>query len=123
VSVKTGSAPQRPERMNMTAEFCIVQTTTSSQDNLHHLANILFEAKLAACIHTFPIRSLYRWEEKIHDEPEFVLQIKAKTTDFDDICRLIKAHHVYEVPEIVQLNLAGGDPDYLDWIRASTRQS
>jgi periplasmic divalent cation tolerance protein len=45
-----------------------------------------------------------------------MLIIKSKAVLFDKITAVIKANHTYEVPEIVQVPITDGLPEYLRWI-------
>lgn len=52
----------------------------------------------------------------ICDENEVALLIKTKTTLFENVVAAIKENHSYDVPEIVQIPITDGLPDYLKWI-------
>ena len=64
----------------------------------------------------FPIESIYLWQDKICNEDEAMLFIKSKAELFDKITAAIRENHAYEVPEIVQIPITGGLPEYLKWI-------
>jgi periplasmic divalent cation tolerance protein len=51
-----------------------------------------------------------------------MLFIKAKAALYDKIQAAIKEMHDYEVPEIIQLPVAAGLPEYLRWIDESCDQ-
>jgi periplasmic divalent cation tolerance protein len=101
--------------------FCIVLTTSDSDDHAERIVDAVLQAKLAACLQLLPIRSRYVWEGKIARENEVLILIKAKSADYDDLAACIRAAHSYEVPEIVRLEIEAGAQSYLDWIRAVTR--
>jgi periplasmic divalent cation tolerance protein len=101
--------------------FCIVLTTSDSDDHAERIADAVLQAKLAACLQLLPIRSRYVWEGKIARENEVLILIKAKSADYDDLAACIRAAHTYEVPEIVRLEIKAGAQSYLDWIGAVTR--
>ncbi|MFQ5924797.1 MAG: divalent cation tolerance protein CutA [Dehalococcoidia bacterium] len=42
--------------------------------------------------------------------------VKTKASLLDELVRLVKENHSYEVPEVVALPISGGNPDYLKWI-------
>jgi periplasmic divalent cation tolerance protein len=44
--------------------------------------------------------------------------VKTRRERFDDVAAAIRALHSYELPEIVMLDIAAGDPSYLSWIDA-----
>ena len=51
--------------------FCVA---TAPTDGAAELARRLIEERLAACVNIVPkVRSIYRWEETIHDEEESLL--------------------------------------------------
>ena len=104
-------------------EYSIIITTAGSKDTAKKIANLLVEKRLAACAQTFPIESVYSWQGKIHEDNEIALFIKSKTALFDKIAAAIKANHEYEVPEIIQIPVTNGLPDYLKWIDENTRSN
>jgi periplasmic divalent cation tolerance protein len=101
--------------------FCVVLTTTDSDEHAERIVDAVLEAKLAACVQLMPIKSCYVWEGKIARDNEILIQIKAKSVDYDDLAARIRAAHTYDVPEIVRLDIAAGAQSYLDWIAAVTR--
>jgi len=104
----------------MTTPHTVIMTTASSEVEATTIANILVEAKAAACVQIVPIRSCYVWEGKINNEAEHLLLIKTRAELFDRVAELIKRNHSYEVPEIVSVPIAAGSPAYLGWIDAMT---
>jgi periplasmic divalent cation tolerance protein len=101
--------------------FCVVLTTTDSEEHAEGIIDAVLAAKLAACLQLIPIKSCYVWEGKIARDNEILIQIKAKIADYDDLAACIRAAHTYDVPEIVRLDIAAGEKPYLDWITAVTR--
>ena len=63
-----------------------------------------------------PAESLFIWDWKINKSSETLLLIESKPAIFDDIKALIKKEHTYEIPEIVQIHIPDGLPEYLKWI-------
>ncbi|WP_224246235.1 divalent-cation tolerance protein CutA [Hyalangium gracile] len=102
----------------------VVLVTTPSADKAAELARTLVEENLAACGNILPaLRSIYRWEGKVHDEPEALLILKTRASLFDALRERIVALHPYQVPEVLRLDVAGGHLPYLEWIRDNTRPS
>ena len=100
----------------MASEHIVVLTTAASEKEAARLASGLIEARLAACVHIDALRSIYRWQGTVHDEPEWRLAIKTRADRFSEVESFIKANHSYETPEIVRVEIAGGSGEYLDWI-------
>ena len=67
-----------------------------------------------------PIDSVYLWKGETCEDGEVMLFIKSRTDLFDKIAVAIKEVHPYEVPEIVQLPITDGLPEYLKWIGECT---
>ena len=102
-------------------EPIIVLVTCGSEEEALKIANALVESRLAACVNLVaPIRSIYRWEERIWDEKEWLLVIKTQKDRFEDLEKKVKSLHSYSVPEIVSLPIVEGSSSYLDWIRENT---
>ncbi|HKD84855.1 MAG TPA: divalent-cation tolerance protein CutA [Terriglobales bacterium] len=97
----------------------IVLTTVGLRDAAEKLAQQLVERRLAACVNLVgPIRSIYRWKQKVQNEQEYLLLIKTTTDHAAQLQSAFKELHPYEVPECVQLPIVGGSDDYLAWLAA-----
>ena len=104
----------------MEPEFGIVLTTVATPDDARRLADGLLDQRLAACVQTLAIQSAYRWKGAIQREPEQLLLIKTRAALYPAVEAYLRAHHPYELPEIVRLPIAAGSPDYLRWLAAET---
>jgi periplasmic divalent cation tolerance protein len=102
-------------------DYALITATFPDENSAKSTAKLLVERRLAACAQLFPIESIYSWQGKICDENEVMLLIKSQTALFDEIAATIKENHSYEVPEIVQIPLTDGWPDYLQWLEDSTK--
>ena len=98
----------------------VILTTAGSDDEARKIANALVERGLAACVSVVPgVRSTYRWDGRILTESESLLVIKSRSDRFEKIRKVIRELHSYDVPEIVLLDVADGDADYLAWLDAN----
>ena len=100
----------------MKNEYSIIITTYPDKEAARTTAKLLVEKRLAACAQMFPIESVYLWQGKVYDDNETMLFIKSKTALFDEIATTIRKNHTYEVPEIIQIPITGGLPEYFKWI-------
>lgn len=100
--------------------YSLVTTTTDSDELTELIAHTLLERRIAACIQAGPIRSFYRWDGAVHDDPETLLWIKCRTADFAEIERAIAEVHSYDEPEIIQVPISDGSADYFGWIDTET---
>ena len=106
----------------MDEEFCEVVVAAADAGWLARFARTLGEERLAACGHvTGAIRSVYRWEGDIHDEPEARVALHTRRSLVPAIVARVGELHPYDVPCVIALPLVGGNPAYLQWIAAETR--
>lgn len=103
--------------------YSIVLTTTATEQEAVSLARGIVGSSLAACVQIQPIRSVYRWQGGIHDESEWRLVLKTTQDRYAELERYIREHHSYQIPQIVQLPITAGLPEYLAWIDDSIRSS
>ncbi|MGO9515607.1 MAG: divalent-cation tolerance protein CutA [Candidatus Korobacteraceae bacterium] len=95
----------------------LVVTTIGSKDGAEQLAGQLLERRLAACVNIVgPVRSVYRWKEKIEREEEHLLLIKTTMEHIAKLQAAFKELHPYELPECVELAIEGGSEAYLAWL-------
>jgi periplasmic divalent cation tolerance protein len=111
-----------PEFFIMSNLYSIVITTTSNSEEAAKVAEILLTTKLAACIQVHQIKSYYTWQDSINIDDEQQLIIKCKTQDFDKIQHCIQENHSYEIPEIIQIPISAGFPEYFRWIEEVTAE-
>ncbi|WP_104526127.1 divalent-cation tolerance protein CutA [Blastococcus atacamensis] len=107
----------------MDEEYCEVVVTAADADWLAGFTRTLVEERLAACGHHLsPIRSVYRWNGAVHDEPEARVALHTRRSLVPEIVSRTADLHPYDVPCVIALPLVGGNPDYLRWIGAETRE-
>jgi periplasmic divalent cation tolerance protein len=86
------------------------------------IARALVGEKLAACVTIVPgVASIYRWEGRVEEAREVLLVIKSRGALSKKLVARVRALHSYQVPEVVTLPVSAGNPDYLRWVRQSTR--
>lgn len=95
----------------------IVLATIGVLEKAEELSRALVERRLAACVNIVgPIRSIYRWQGKLEDDQEYLLIIKTTSERAPELESAFAELHPYELPERVELNLAGGSAAYLSWV-------
>lgn len=105
----------------MDEEFCEVVITAADADWLAGFTRTLVEERLAACGHVIAaIRSVYRWEGAVHDEPEARVALHTRRSLVPAITARADELHPYDVPCVIALPLVGGNPAYLRWIADET---
>jgi periplasmic divalent cation tolerance protein len=101
-------------------EFCEVVVTAADPEWLAGFTRTLVEERLAACGHVGAIRSVYRWDDAVHDGPEARVGLHTRRSLVPAIVARTRELHAYDVPCVIALPLVGGSPDYLRWLAAET---
>jgi periplasmic divalent cation tolerance protein len=92
-----------------------IQITCGSSDEANTIAHQLVERRLAACVQSIPIGSVYEWGGTIHDDREVLLLVKTRSDRFDDVAQLVAELHSYELPAVTLVPISGTSA-YLEWI-------
>ena len=73
-------------------------------DQAKQLARKCLDQKLIACANIFPQGiSLYQWEGKVCEDPEWILILKTDGQHFPQLEEFIKQHHPYDCPCIMAI--------------------
>ncbi len=95
----------------------VVLVTTGSAENAEVIARALVSERIAACVNVLPgVRSIYRWEEEVTVDSEWLLVIKSVRGRFAALEARVKSLHTYQVPEVIALDVAAGSKVYLEWL-------
>ena len=107
----------------MNTDICEVVVTAGDAEALIKLTRTLVEERLAACGQNIAtIRSIYRWDGAIQDDPEARVGLHTRTALVPELVERVKALHSYDVPCVIALPVVGGNPAYIDWVLAETRE-
>ena len=89
-----------------------VRTSINESERATKLARMLVEARASVSVHIRPCASVYQWKGEIKEEKEYELDII--TSRPNEVERIIKGAHPYEVPEIVKQEFKAS-LDIQDW--------
>ena len=102
-------------------ETILVFSNLPDQASAAKLAAVLIEQRLAACVNVqAPCTSVYRWQGKVETATEVPIFIKTTRERYPALEAAIRAHHPYELPEIIAVPLVAGLPAYLEWVHTET---
>ncbi|MEV6845282.1 divalent-cation tolerance protein CutA [Actinoplanes sp. NPDC051411] len=105
----------------MTDDICEVVITAADPSWLAAFTTRLVEDRLAACgQQVAAIRSIYRWDGAVQDDPEARVALHTRLALVDRIVERANTEHPYDVPCVLALPVVGGNPAYLDWVRQET---
>jgi periplasmic divalent cation tolerance protein len=102
----------------MSGESLVVLVTAPDVEEAARIGRALVEERLVACANIMPrLRSIYRWQDAIHDDAEVLVIIKTTATRLERLTARVIELHPYDTPEVLALPVAGGSEAYLDWLR------
>lgn len=103
---------------------CLLYMTAGDREEALALARMLVGERLAACANVLgEATSVYRWEGAVQEEGEVVLVAKTVEEHVQAAARRVREAHSYDSPCVVALPIAGGDADFLSWLREEVRVS
>jgi periplasmic divalent cation tolerance protein len=103
----------------MTEQVIIALSTCPDEATAQRLAHALVGERLATCVNRLPgITSTYFWDGRLQDDAEILLIIKTTAARQDELQARLQALHPYELPELIVLPVAGGNEQYLQWVRS-----
>ncbi|WNV76660.1 divalent-cation tolerance protein CutA [Geodermatophilus sp. DSM 44513] len=107
----------------MEEQVCEIVVTGGDAEWLSGYTRILVGEGLVACGHQLAaIRSVYRWEGAVHDEPEARVALHTRRSLVPEVVARTAELHPYDVPCVIALPIVGGDPAYLRWVVRETRE-
>jgi periplasmic divalent cation tolerance protein len=105
----------------MSEEVLLVLTNLPDRDSAQRVADTLIESRAAACVNILAeCSSVYCWQGKIETASEIPLLIKTTRSAYPRLEANIRAHHPYELPEIIAVPVDVGFPGYLQWVVQET---
>ncbi len=97
--------------------YIVLFITTATAEEAQQISKVLLNQRKAACVNIVPkVSSLFWWQDKLDSAQESLLIVKTKASLLDEIVRLVKELHSYDIPEIIALPIISGNQDYLGWI-------
>jgi periplasmic divalent cation tolerance protein len=95
----------------------LIMVTTGGRNDAERLGEALVVEHLAACCSVIStVHSVYYWQGQLKREHEALLLVKTLASKSVAVQEYVRAHHEYELPEILQINVEGGSAEYLNWL-------
>ncbi len=100
----------------------LIYTTTPTPEVAEQLGAVLLDQRLAACVNVLPgMISHYMWQGRRERGIECAVLVKTRAGLKDDVMAAIKAHHPYETPALLVLDVTAASDAFAAWIIAETR--
>jgi periplasmic divalent cation tolerance protein len=107
----------------MPTSLLLILCTVPDRETGLKLSRSLLEKGLAACVNlTSPMTSVYHWQGRLEESEEILLLIKTTKQCYEDVEAVLRAQHLYELPEIIAVPVEQGLEDYLNWVERCTKE-
>ena len=107
----------------MAETILLALSTFPDAEIARRISSELVADKLAACANILPsVESIYRWKGKLENGTEVLVFFKLSEDHQAAFQEKLRSLHPYEVPEIIFVTLAGGLPEYLQWVAENCGQ-
>lgn len=101
----------------------VALVTAPTEQAAISICRALLDERLIACGNVVSgVRSLYRWQGSIQDDPEVLLVLKTSAARLEALIERVPQLHPYEVPEVVVLEVEAGHVPYLEWVHGETME-
>jgi periplasmic divalent cation tolerance protein len=101
----------------MAEKILLALSTFPDAEIARRISNQLVSERFAACANILSsVESIYRWKEKIESGNETLVLFKLSEDRHSAFQEKLRSLHPYDVPEIIFVPVAGGLPEYLQWV-------
>jgi periplasmic divalent cation tolerance protein len=108
--------------VNKDREIVLALATFPGEEVAAALARQLLAEGLVACVNILPgVRSLYRWEGEVQDEPEVLAFMKSRRELADELVERLVELHPYETPAVSVLSPHAVAREYGAWVTDELR--
>ncbi len=101
----------------------IIISTLHKKEDAHTIGKGLLSERLIVCYNLFPIESAYWWKGKIEEGNEAMIFMKTKKENFEKIEDYMRKNSGYEIPEVIQIDVAKANSPYLEWLESELKSS
>jgi periplasmic divalent cation tolerance protein len=107
----------------MAEKILLALSTFPDAETARRISMQLVTERFAACANMLPsVESIYRWKEQIESGSETLVLFKLNEDRQSAFQDKLRSLHPYDVPEIIFVPVAGGLPEYLQWVSENCGQ-
>jgi periplasmic divalent cation tolerance protein len=108
----------------MAERILLALSTFPDVEIARRISSQLVTEHFAACANILPsVESIYRWKDKIESGNETLVFFKLSEDRQSSFQDKLRSLHPYDVPEIIFVPVAGGLPEYLQWVSENCGQA
>lgn len=93
-----------------------IHTTCANKEEAEALGKLIIDKKLGACVHFWPINSMYNWKGEFKKMEEVMIVIATFESKLEDVNDIISQHHSYSTPMIAGVDVRRINRAYKEWM-------
>jgi periplasmic divalent cation tolerance protein len=102
----------------------LIMVTAGGRNDAERLGEGLVVEHLAGRCSVVPmVHSFYYSEGLLQRQSEALLMIKTVSSRTEAVYEYLRKNHAYEVPEVYEIAIDGGPPQYLKWLAEQLSQA
>lgn len=93
-----------------------IHTTCANKEEAEKLGKLIIDSKMGACVHYWPIKSIYNWKGEFKEMEEIMMTITTFEPKLEEVNDLISKHHSYSIPMIAGVDVRRINRAYKEWM-------
>ncbi|MDY6761635.1 MAG: divalent-cation tolerance protein CutA [Candidatus Nanohaloarchaea archaeon] len=93
--------------------------TFPDRDVMDEITQQLLDERLIACVNTFPVGSVYWWDDEQERDGEVGAFLKTSDRNSEAVVERLEEEHPYDVPEILEIEVSANEA-YRSWVDEET---
>ena len=102
-------------------KYVMIEVAFNNEEEVNLTKEKLLKEKLVASLQVITSDSSWNYKEEREDDKEYLVFMKTKESLVNEVYKVIKEIHSYEVFEYAVFSLTSPSKDYLDWIDKETK--
>ena len=102
-------------------KYVMIEVAFNNKEEVNLTEEKLLKEKLVASLQVLTSDSIWNYNGELESDKEYLVFMKTKESLINEVYKVIKEIHSYEVFEFAIFSLTSPSNDYLKWIEEETR--
>ena len=102
-------------------KYVMIEVAFNNKEEVNLTEEKLLKEKLVAILQVLTSDSIWNYNGELESDKEYLVFMKTKESLINEVYKVIKEIHSYNVPEFAVFPLTSPSNDYLKWIDEETK--
>ena len=102
-------------------KYVMIEVAFNNKKEVNLTKEKLLKEKLVASLQVLTSDSTWNYNGELESDKEYLVFMKTKESLINEVYKVIKEIHSYNVPEFAVFPLTSPSNDYLEWIEEETK--